>query len=142
MSETTAATEPMTLQQVFDNAWRAYIIRKEGPGYGRRRLPLFPNYMACRYYDPETGNRCIIGHSVADLYDPWWDDPDNHQNDVRCLISNVPSVSERFSDINPSALDRLQSIHDGCAPDTSFHHFIEIKLRQFAQDWELTIPEE
>jgi hypothetical protein len=140
--------QPMTLQEVFDNA--LFGIRQQG--YKRSIASG-----GCAY-DSNAGH-CGIGHSFAKagingglidramrdtsilvlLERPRFED-EATEEDVRAADAELYKVAELFAGLDPVALATLQSIHDDELGDDPREHarYFEAAMASFAKENDLT----
>lgn len=113
--------EKLTLQQVFNNAWNAFVVRREGPGQG-----FLASVPTCLYRAP-NGCKCAIGHSIPD------DQYKGEEWSLRYYANKLFNAEYR-------ALRELQMAHDAAAWGDEFHKNIEKRFRLFADEHSLEIP--
>jgi hypothetical protein len=134
----------LTLQDVFNINWTAFVVNKQGPGYDKENG-------RCEYQAP-NGNRCAIGVCLPEdvlsevlgyqqEYRKLNDDLGSIGPGVKAIVSRVTSVANLF-DVGANLLDRVQGIHDEGAGgnEDDFTVYMERSLRTFAQEHGLTIP--
>lgn len=120
--------QPLTLQQVFDNALNGV----RGQGY---KPSMSVDGCAYRGFG---GRKCAIGHCIPDeLYDP---SMDAYPTGVAVLREKFPPVDALFSGLSTHDLGRLQGIHDdlsNTAGSLAQQQF-EREMQRFAEERGLT----
>jgi hypothetical protein len=121
----------MTLQELFDNAWNAFVVNKQPQAF------LDETKDVCAYHSPD-GLKCAIGVSIPDeVYHP---DMEGHR--IAHNIDQFPELHELFLGIPINAISALQKTHDLLPSSTPFAERIQKKLTDFAANYNLTIPGE
>lgn len=127
--------QPITLQRVFDAAWKKFIVEKGEPAY-----EISPRSSGCAYLTPD-GRKCAIGLLI----------PDGHPAQrARVWVSSLYEIhpelfpSERFDDRLRSAQMALHDSHTGFSLgrvtwDSSLEDRRTIYLA-FAKQHQLTVP--
>lgn len=124
----TTANKPLTLQEVFDRVWKAFVVEKRPASYNRAAK-------CCRYRGP-GGEMCAIGMFI----------PDSKYRDSfeNVAARDLPQelLGSLFCESAILAIGELQICHDSAARrDKGFRGFIEQNLRNLAQKHNLSIPE-
>lgn len=101
--------KPLSLQDLFDNAWRVFIIGDAKPAFNKVVNEYYGNEeTVCRYLD-DNGNKCAIGVSLPDGHPS-----QNYTKGFGLLVNNYP---ELFDDsVKSLSVIRLsifqQDLHD------------------------------
>lgn len=113
----------ITLQEVVDRNWQFFIREGGLPGVSGGGCVF-------RALD---GGRCAIGCVLPE-------DMDIEEGPVADALM-ADNVQEFFLGVPFEALEDLADLHDGLAHHPYFHGRYRAKLRAFAADWGLTIPD-
>jgi hypothetical protein len=123
----------LTKQDLFNNAWRAFVVEKSGPSYAH-------DTGGCLYLSA-NGCRCAIGVSFpSDMLNEIIARDDNSA-DIDLLVSKNSDVKELLSYCNMSFARSLQRCHDGVAGRKDFSEKIQVRLERFAITESLQIPQ-
>lgn len=129
----------ISLQQIFDLAWQAFIVERKQPGYDK-------GVHSCRYLDDE-GNKCAIGLAL----------PDGHptQKSLCSFYTLMTHNRELFNDsltsLNEAQANHFQaSLHDSYIDEDSGSptygqwaltpRELEKRYKEVAKKYNLTIP--
>lgn len=128
--------KPLTLQEVFNNAWNAFVVEKSPPSVRNKETN-------CLYRGP-NGLKCAIGVSIPDeIYIERMDTRED--STISSLIENFTSIRQLFEKIDTNPLQELQTIHDGYGtfPRESHEQFtrkITKDFRRYAKKYKLIVP--
>jgi hypothetical protein len=130
----------LTKQDLFNNAWQAFVVEKSGPS-------LHPNgNTGCLYLSP-SGCRCAIGVSFSvDVLKQLVDSNCNNLAIGRLIEEHSP-VSNLLDPEEISFMCDLQACHDRPAlskqaeKGIDFHENVEGELRELAKNYFLQIPQ-
>jgi hypothetical protein len=114
----------MTLQEVVDRNWQFFIREAGHPGVMED---------GCVFRAP-NGGRCAIGcvlPETMELLDGPVDD----------VLETDDEVADFFEGVPFEALEELADLHDEIAHHPYFHVRYRRRLRDFAEEWDLTIPD-
>lgn len=106
----------MTRQEAFELAVNGIINQND--------FGVLRGTCACLYFDPETGNRCAIGHLVSE------DEAKRFYNLGYDRVGSIPrfELPEGIRD-DYTFLSDLQTLHDNCAVYRKVPAFIETAIR-------------
>lgn len=133
--------KPLSLQDLFDNAWKAFIIGDAKPAFDKVLNRYGDEETTCRYLDGD-GNKCAIGVSLPDGHSS-----QDYNKGFGALVNDYP---ELFDDsVKSLSVVRLsifqQDLHDMLFnPNTlEFPPKEEMKKAyiKVAEKFGLTIPE-
>lgn len=133
--------KPLSLQDLFDNAWKAFIIGDAKPAFDKVLNRYGDEETTCRYLDGD-GNKCAIGVSLPDGHSS-----QDYNKGFGALVNDYP---ELFDDsVKSLSVVRLsifqQDLHDMLFnPNTlEFPPKEEMKKAyiKVAEKFCLTIPE-
>ena len=118
----------MTLQEVVDRNWQFFIREAGLPGAIEG---------GCVFRAP-NGGRCAIGCVLPETMEI----PDASVDDVSvCDLFSSDEVADFFRGVPFEALCKLSDLHDEIAHHPYFHALYRDRLREFAAEWDVTIPD-
>lgn len=121
----------MSKQEMFNKVWKHFVVDKQHKSsrYGG----------TCLYRGPNN-TKCAVGVLIPD--DAYNTDMDNERfdNRISSLIKRYPHLKKYVGD-DVVFLTHLQRCHDSTYSDNWFTVTMESILKEFAQKFDLTIPE-
>lgn len=119
---------------------RQEIFNKAYLGLKAQGKPAKSKYGAC-YYSDNEGNKCAIGHLIADDTAKSWEKCGYSDTSITSMVQHQQNGVEPWMNENIVFLSALQRRHDTIGnwdnPKTGF----EAKFVTFAKEWNLEIPD-